>query len=225
MTCQELDARLDDWVDGALDTAAAAAVEAHLAGCAACRDAERRLRQVVAHAAALPRSVAPPRDLWPGIERRIERASAWAWLTGWGQPLALAAAAVVVIGTAAVVWRAQPPAPVSVVEIPVASPRLENVSLAGPSVADPELARAERDYEAAANALLGALQARRAQLPPEEIASVEGNLLVIDRALGQVRQALARDPASPGLNRMLVRTHRKKVDVLRQVVFGLSTAL
>jgi len=224
MTCQELDARLDDWIDGALDTASAAAVESHLAGCAACRGAERKLRQVLAHAAALPRAIAPPRDLWPGLERRIERRAGWAWLAGWRQPLVLAAAAVVVAGVAAVLWHTQAPAPAPVVEIPVASPRLENVSLDGPAVADPELARAERDYEAAANALLGTLQARRAQLPPEEIAHVEGNLQVIDRALGEVRRALAKDPQSLELNRMLVRTHRKKVDVLRQVV-RLSTAL
>ena len=70
MTCQELDERLDDWVDGALPAAAAAEVEAHLLSCALCRERERRLRQVLAHAAALPRSVAPPRDLWPGIARQ-----------------------------------------------------------------------------------------------------------------------------------------------------------
>lgn len=224
MTCQELDARLDDWIDGALDSAAAAAVEEHLAGCGACREAERTLRQVVAHATALPRSIAPARDLWPGIERQLGRGSAWARLSAWGQPLALAAAAVVAIGSAAVVWRARPAAPARVAEIPAGEIRLENASVGGPAVADPELARAERDYEAAANALLDALQARRQQLPPDEIARVEGHLQVIDRALGEVRQALAKDPASFELNRMLLRTHRKKVDVLRQVV-RLSTAL
>jgi hypothetical protein len=47
---------------------------------------------------------------------------------------------------------------------------------------------------------------------------------VIDRALEQVRQALVKDPESPELNRMLVATHRKKVEVLRRVV-RLSTVL
>jgi hypothetical protein len=223
MTCQELDARLDDWLDGALAPAEAAAVEAHLASCAACREAEQALRQVLAHAAALPRSLAPSRDLWPGVERRIAHGLGWSWLLGPGQPLALAAAAVVAIGVGAVLWRQQAPAAVRTAEIPVAGGRFEPVS-AGPAVADPDLARAERDYEAAANALLDALQTRKAQLPAEELARVEGNLQVIDRALGEVRQALAKDPENVELNRMLVRTHRKKVDVLRQVV-RLSTAL
>ena len=75
MTCHELDVRLDDWVDGALDAGPPPEVESHLAGCAPCRERERQLRQLLAHAAALPRSVAPPRDLWPGIAERIERGS------------------------------------------------------------------------------------------------------------------------------------------------------
>ncbi len=86
------------------------------------------------------------------------------------------------------------------------------------------LAQAERDYEAAANALLAALQQRRRALTPETIAGVQQNLQVIDRALVEVRQALAKDPRNPELNRMLVATHRKKVDVLQRVV-RLSTTL
>jgi hypothetical protein len=88
---------------------------------------------------------------------------------------------------------------------------------------DPRLEAMERDYQAAANALLGALQARKAELAPETLASVERNLAVIDEALAEVRRALEKDPGNPDLNRMLVATHRKKVDVLRRVV-KLSTA-
>ena len=47
---------------------------------------------------------------------------------------------------------------------------------------------------------------------------------MIDRALAEVREALVKDPESPELNRMLVATHKKKVDVLRRVVH-LTTAL
>ena len=86
------------------------------------------------------------------------------------------------------------------------------------------LAAAEREYEDAAQALLEALQHRRTALPAEDLARVEANLQVIDRALAEVREALVKDPASPELNRMLVATHRKKVDVLRRVV-RLSTVL
>jgi hypothetical protein len=71
---------------------------------------------------------------------------------------------------------------------------------------------------------MAALQERRERLSPETIASVERNLEVIDRALAEVRAALERDPGNKELTRMLVSTHRKKVDTLRRVVW-LSTAL
>ena len=222
MTCQELDERLDGWVDGEL-AAAAAEVEAHLASCPLCQERERRLRQVLAHAASLPRSVTPPRDLWPGIARRVERERSWSWASGGWSPWALAAAATVVVGLAAVLWSGRPPAAVRTVEIPAATPEARLAAL--PAVAsDPVLAAAEREYQAAANALLEALQQRRDRLEPATVAAVEKNLAVIDRALGEVRQALVEDPTNPELNRMLVATHRKKVDVLRRVV-KLSTAL
>jgi hypothetical protein len=223
MTCEELDARLDDWIDGTLPAAEARLVEAHLSDCGACRESERRLRQVLAHAAALPRSVTPPRDLWPGIARRIEGREGWRGLLGWGPSLALAAAATVVLAVAGVLWQAQPPAAVHTVEMPGPGPALVAAST-GAAVPDPVLAQAERDYESAANALLGALQQRRAPLAAGELERVQANLQVIDRALAEVRQALASDPESPELNRMLVATHRKKVDVLRRVV-RLSTEL
>jgi predicted anti-sigma-YlaC factor YlaD len=224
MTCQELDTHLDDWLDGALPPSAAAEVEAHLAACDACHEAARRLRQVLAHAKALPGSVAPPRDLWPGIQSRIAHPSGWSRFFTWDSPALLAAAAAVVVGLLAVVFVHRSPGTVRTVEIPVASPATLERASAGAAVEDPVLAQAERDYEAAANALLAALQQRRRALTPETIAGVQQNLQVIDRALVEVRQALAKDPHNPELNRMLVATHRKKVDVLQRVV-RLSTTL
>jgi len=223
MTCNELDERLDDFADGVLSPADAREVEAHLASCAACREAERRTRRLLAHAAALPRSAAPPRDLWPGIERTIARERRFSGLFAWGRPMMLAAAATVVLGVlAAVLWREAPAPGLKAVAIPAATPALERVSTV--TVADPALAEAEREYEAAAKALLAVLQQHRSRLSSEDLAQVEDNVAVIDRALAELREALAKDPVNPELNRMLVATHRKKVDVLYRVV-RLSTAL
>ncbi len=224
MTCQDLDTRLDDWLEGALPAAEAAEVGAHLAACPSCREAERRLRRLLAHAAALPRSVSPPRDLWPGVERSIARPRGWAALVGWGPSLALAAAATVLAAVAALLWQAQAPAAVHTVAMPGPGPTFEAVSTQAAAVSDPVLAQAEREYEAAANTLLGALRQRGTALAPEDLERIQANLGVIDRALGEVRLALAKDPGNPELNRMLVATHRKKVDVLRRVV-RLSTVL
>jgi hypothetical protein len=223
MTCQELDERLDEWVDGELSAAAAAEVGAHLASCSLCQERERRLRQVLAHAASLPRSVTPPHDLWPDIARRVERERSRSWASGGWSPWALAAAAAVLVGLTAALWSGRAPSAVKTVEIPAATPETRLAALPG-AVSDPVLAAAEREYEDAANALLEALQKRQAEIQPETLLAVRANLEVIDRALAEVREALARNPSNPELNRMLVATHRKKVDVLRRVV-RLSTAL
>jgi negative regulator of sigma E activity len=221
MTCQELDARLDDWVDGTLATEAAAEVEAHLASCPRCQEQERRMRQLLAHAASLPRSVTPPRDLWPGIARRLEQKRRWSWAAEL-PPWALAAAATVVVALAAVLWTGRSPSAVKMVEIPAATPEARLAAL--PETSDPVIAAAEREYEDAANALLEALQKRQSEISPQTLVAVRANLEVIDRALAELREALVKDPSNPELNRMLVATHRKKVDVLRRVV-RLSTAL
>ena len=222
MTCHELELRLDDWIDGALDADAAREVAEHLRGCEACRAEERRLRQLLAHATALPRSVAPPRDLWPGIAERIGDRWSFFGLRGL-QPLLLAAAAAVALALAALVQTGVGPQSVRTVAMPGASPST-GALVSAATVSDPVLAAAEREYEDAAKALLEALQRRRGGLPAEDLARVEANLQVIDRALAEVREALVKDPANPELNRMLVATHRKKVDVLRRVV-RLSTVL
>jgi predicted anti-sigma-YlaC factor YlaD len=222
MTCLEMDGRLDDYVDGVLDAASAAVVEQHLASCAACRAAEQSTRRLLAHAAALPRSVAPARDLWPDVERKIAHRGL-AGLLAWRQPWLLAAAAAVVVAAlAGVVWRSEPVGGVQTVAIPAAGPSLEPAAYV--PVADPTLAEAEREYEAAAKTLLAVLEQRRGRMAAGELARVEDNVAVIDRALAEVREALAKDPVNPELNRMLVATHRKKVDVLRRVV-RLSTEL
>ena len=59
------------------------------------------------------------------------------------------------------------------------------------------------------------LQQRRAQLDPETIIVIEQSLRVIDEAITQSREALARDPASPFLRHRLDNSLEKKVDLLR----------
>ncbi len=221
MTCQELDDRLDGWVDHSLPEEQRLEVEAHLAACPECREQERRLRRLLSHASALPRSVSPPRDLWPGISRRIERGRVWS-RGSWQPVLAVAAAVVAALG--AVVFWQQPPPPVHTVV--VTSPAAGSSHSIRPASLqmDPGLIAMERDYQAAANALLAVLQERKDDLEPETLANVERNLAVIDAALAEVHRALEKDPARPELGRMLVSTHRKRVDILRKMV-KLSTAL
>ena len=214
MSCQEAIDRLDEYVDGTLPERDLHEVELHLHACAGCREEERLLRSLLTQAAALPRRMEPPRDLWPAIQDRIAAGAARPRMAGsWWAPMALAVAAALVMALAATLLRRQGPSrsPASLV------PALETVSVR-------PIGDAEADYERATAALLAALDERRGSLSPETLAAVDRNLAVIDQAMAEVREALRKDPGSPQLTRMLAATHRKKVDVLQRVV-KLTTSL
>jgi predicted anti-sigma-YlaC factor YlaD len=226
MTCDDVQGRLDDYVDGEISEADFHEVELHLASCAACRDEERLLRAVLSHARALPREKTPPRDLWAGISERIAagerrggtllpfpRRLAESW--GVWTVLAAAAAVLVAFAVSLALQRRPPEGPERADGMPPGStaPRPVNAAAGTGPLLD-----AEADYEKATAALLAALEERRGSLSTETLKNVEENLAVIDRALEEVRQALKKDPTNRELTRMLASTHRKKVDVLRRVV-------
>ena len=164
MTCQEMDARLDDCLDGVLAAVDARSVEAHLASCAACREAERKMRQLLAYAAALPRSVAPPRDLWPDIERAIAR-ERLAGLFGWGPSLGSQPRRRSSSPSPRVLWRGAGARRADGRD-PVRGrhARAGRGSLAASPT--PRSPQAEREYESAAKTLLEALQQRRSRARP-----------------------------------------------------------
>jgi hypothetical protein len=67
---------LHDYVGGSLGADDLAVVEAHLDTCALCREELARTRRLIEGVAKLPRSIAPPADLWPAIQSRMERPAA-----------------------------------------------------------------------------------------------------------------------------------------------------
>jgi anti-sigma factor RsiW len=208
MNCRDVDERIDDYVDGTLSEGEFQELDLHLATCAVCRAAEQRLRRLLAQAAALPRETAPARDLWPQIAQRL---ASPVFGRRW---IGLAAAAVFAVSTATfLLFRSGPAPALRPAAIPAAAP-----------AEPPALAAAEEDYARASAALLATLQQRRASLPAGTIADLEKNMQVIDHSLGEVREALRRDPGNPRLTHMLASTHQRKLDVLQRVV-KLTTSL
>ena len=208
-TCDETRERLDDYVDGQLQASDRQRVEEHLLGCAGCRAEERGLRALLAQAAALPPAVAPPMDLWPGIERRIRVSGTGTWL----RYLAAAACVALALAGALVARSTSPPAGSGVAGNTGVPGTLQPAALEAVDVE-----QVERDYERAASALLVKMRAQQGRMPPETVAQVEESLRTIDAALDQIRAALKQRPAEPALHLMLTATHRKKVEVLRRVV-------
>jgi hypothetical protein len=73
LTCAECDELFLEYFEGELDAARRTMVEAHASSCARCQSLIRDLRGITEAAANLP-VLEPSRDLWKGIEARIEPA-------------------------------------------------------------------------------------------------------------------------------------------------------
>jgi putative zinc finger protein len=197
MTCQELRTRADAYARGELDAKESAAFEAHLATCSACESALLATAGAPPGLAGLPRSIQPATDLWPAIRARVaqprgasRRIAAPRW--------ALAAAAVVLVA--------------------VSSGLTAMLLTSGgqPALVTHDIRALEAQYSAVSQDLSGALEQARSRLSPETMATIERNLRIIDAALDETRQALARDPANPALGQMVVAAWRQKVDLLRR---------
>ena len=180
----------------------------------------------------LPREAAPAADAWQAIRARIEAAR----IVPMGAPSApvrhrtssrwriAAAAAVLVVGSSAatvLVMRGAGDAPA----IAATTPDADNAApFSGPVTTPPASIDAARqvglevwaDYDAASVDLERVLQARRARLSPATVQAVEESLRTIDRAIGEARAALEKDPASRDLMDLLDSVYRQKLDLLRR---------
>lgn len=160
--------------------------------------------------AELPKSIEPARDLWPQIADRISRGKVVAGEFGrpsaplvWRRPAMLAAAAVVLV----------------VMTSAVTTVVLRNRLPAGAAIPT-DFANVETEYLSATNEILRAVHAGEVRLSPATVAVLEKNLLVIDDALRESREALARDPANSALREMVLTSYRHKLDLLRRVAAG-----
>jgi anti-sigma factor RsiW len=213
MTHHPDDQLLSDLLDDALDAAARAHAEEHLATCAPCASRLQRMRVLVASAAALPPTLPVPPDEWKRVRARlgprdgVAAASPW-WtrrsaLLAAGLALVIASSGVTVLligdGEDVAVRRAPPAAATTAVM--------------------PRLAALEHEYAVVTRDLERELAARKHTLAPETVAAVERSLRTIDAAIAEAREALARDPASETLARLLVAGHDQKVELLRHAAW------
>jgi len=217
MTCEIATAQLGDLVDGELSARERTELLAHLGSCRACSEELDQLRTLLATARELPRERKPERDLWPGIERRLEERAAPR--VGFGARWSLLAAAAAVLLALSSFWldgirldgvgQAVPTTPVA------AGPK-HDVTSASFSVGD--VLRSEREYARATAVLMAAVEERSDELSPETREVVAKNLATIDAALADIRQAIEADPGSEELAGLFRATHRRKVEVLQTVV-------
>lgn len=136
----------------------------------------------------LPAGIEPPRDLWPGIERRLppRRRGLPRWLP-------LAAALVLLLLGSGLLRRLTRES----------APKPTPVATAAPGVA-------------AEAALLASLEGDAASLAPETIATLRRNLAIIDTALAESRRALAADPGNGDMQALFRLVQRQRTTLLQQ---------
>ena len=223
MNCERYSEWLSDSVDGTLDGPKQAELDAHLRGCAECRELLSDLMEIRAAAATLDR-LTPSPDMWKAIAakidaphaaalpfRRVEpRASVMSlWRSKQASSfvqLAAAAALVMMLGAAAWFGLSTRPAP---------NGSESNAELAR---ATSELQLAEQHYLNAIAALEQLTVQKDNVLDPSVSAEIAQSLASIDRAINDSRAALKTEPRSFVAQTSLLEALRMKVALLQETV-------
>jgi hypothetical protein len=235
MTCHHYEPALSEYVDGTLqaseqpeDAARLDALERHLEECAACRGIVEDLHTLRDAARHLEPRV-PPAHVWTriaretGVEPQGGRAAGeprrgWAAfvpLPRW-QPLAAAAALVLVLGASWLAWRqASAPVPAGAV---VHAPQGQAPDPVLVQDVETELKLAEEHYVRAIAGLEVIAKAERSELDPQTAEVLQANLRVIDAAIGESRAALQTEPSSEVARNSLFEGLRRKVTLLQDTI-------
>jgi len=206
MKCEDIQRRVDAYVEDTLTPDENDLVTAHLGVCAECRSEVAAERELRLRTAQLQTSIDPPEVVWQRIAESI--AEEKVLRPGFGRGLAAAAAAVLVFAAvlAAYSMGRQHGRVESARDRP-ASKSAGSLSLAALDVGTYQVARDE---------LLAALEDRRDSISQETLRVVETNLRVIDQAIVRITAALSENPNDPRLTHRLARVYRQQIELLQR---------
>lgn len=212
--------QLCDLHDDVLHVSSERTVREHLARCEPCAG-ELALLDTLSHeTAALPRSIAPPEDLWADIWAEMAPTGARRAMRGWSVRQLAAAAVLIALGSSALTiatmrrtngGHGSPKTSVETTAIAaVHHPSRTNVALPA------SLAREESGYTRSIDVLRRTLDERRDSLAPSTVATVERSLRIADSAIAEAREALAHDPSNKALAKLFASNYERKLDLLRR---------
>ncbi len=210
--------RMNDYLDGLLDPSERVDVDEHLGVCERCAGDLAALADLVTAMGALPTEAEPDRDVWPDVRGRIAAADEDAkivqlpgtrrrerrWITMTVPQLAAASIALAFISGGSV-WLAM----------------LGTTTAGGGTQAAlvsplPVTQTANSQYEQAVASLEEILERGRDILGPQTLATLEMSLRSIEDAIQDAEDALAEDPDSDLLHRLLINHQQAKLRVLHQ---------
>ena len=220
MNCQECDNQLGDYVDGALDAAARAACETHLAACERCRAQASDFQAIRMTALALEPHELPP-AVWSQIAAGVDRQSRpwWRRIGGFGshavwQPAAAMAMALLL--TTSLAW-------IGGQLSPLATPGPGTVATGAQAAGTVTLANvaldgAENDYTTAIAGLEQITRSERDALDPDTADVLDVSLTAIDSAIGESRAVLKTEPENDLAIASLFEALKRKLSLLQDAV-------
>lgn len=208
MNCQTIQQNLNDYFDDELSREARHLVERHLTTCAACRGELAGLQSLVDAARGLDSPAPPNRDLWPAIAARLEtdRSAERPW---WLQ-LAAAGIALAILSVPLSVWWAGR-------SLDDNRAAIEHEQQTQPVATQAQLARSEDGVLLARTDLVTAIERSRDVVEAETLLVLEENMILLDRAIGEIRTALEEDPQNLRLRMLLAARYQQERKLLQTV--------
>jgi hypothetical protein len=176
---------------------------------------DKRIDRLMEAARHLPDDLPLDRDLWPGIEARIQgvevsRPGGRRWVLAGALAAGLA---LVAVSSLVTTWLIDEPAPIIVRQAPLpvgAVLAARTATFGSGYVLGPK-------YEMARNNLARDLDEQMEALTPETRDIVQRNLGQIRRAMDEINEELAADPNNVLLQRLLMTTYQDELAVLMNV--------
>jgi len=164
--------------------------------------------KLMAEAAQLSTEIAPQRDLWPGIEARLETP---ARRSSWTPMLAQAAAILLLVGASSGITY------VMTRSGPSVSPVIVTTGLDSDFVSFGSNHELGEGFQHARNNLAADLDLELDRLSPEARAGVEENLSVIRSAIIEINKAMETEPDNALLQELLMNAYREELYVMGRV--------
>ena len=187
---------------------------------------DERNDELAALAARLPREVAPPRDLWPGIEAAISKQAPrrrpwerpWEWR--WERVLAQAAAVLVLVGgSSSITWYLTDKGGEQ------AAPPLVSTPLVVQPVAGYSEHGLGADFLDTRADLASRLEQELRRLPPDTRSEVRQNIVRRRAAISEINLALVEEPDNALLQELLLSMYREEISVMQRVEGLASSAM
>jgi putative zinc finger protein len=212
MSCQDYEAQIGEYVDGAMNEAERASFESHLSTCASCRAVVADFTVIRAASLSLEPRVPPP-HVWHKVSAAID-----------AEPKPF-------LGIGSTWWRAF--APVAAMAVVVASLTWTAAQLAvapgerpatAPALAQNEPVSIEAQYQLAERDLTNTIEGLeriaddRSALDMETADVLKANMTVLDGAIGESREALKKEPENDVAQESLFEALRNKVALLQDTI-------